>query len=148
MLYFAYGSNMDENQMDRMYPGGFKFISPGKLKNHKITFDCYSKALHSGVIDLVESRGDEIWGVVFDVTEDCARAMDNYEGVEGGMYQRKGCIVETQGGPLEAFLYTVCRKISFQPPSKKYLQKLVQGAKVHNLPKEYIKFLGSIPTLD
>ena len=44
MLYFAYGSNMDENQMDRMSPGGFKFISPGKLKGHKITFDCYSKS--------------------------------------------------------------------------------------------------------
>ena len=63
-LYFAYGSNMNWDQMRERCPSArFEFVA--KAEGLRFAFTRFSKKRQCGVADIVASPGSEVWGAVF-----------------------------------------------------------------------------------
>jgi len=143
MLYFAYGVNMERFQMRRRCPGS-RFVSKAKLADHELTFVRSSPSATSGVADLKMAKGKVVEGILWEITERDLKALDEYEGYPKE-YIRRTVVVETPDGKkVQALAYTVVNPRGEQPPSRRYLNLLIQGAEEHNLSEEYIAFLESI----
>jgi len=155
MLYFAYGSNMDCNQMRRRCPSAqFKFKA--KLSNYRLVFTRKSNGGY-GVADAVENSGSDIWGVVYEINGKDKSALDNFEGFRSKVnpkkndYFREECTVFEEGqqnNPIKVFAYFVQSKGGPYKTDLKYKKLLVTGAKFWGLPEEYIETLKQIETKD
>jgi len=144
MLYFAYGSNMDPGQMAERTPGG-RALGAARLSGYRLTFTRDSPAWGGGVGHIEVDPGDEVWGVLWELTSDHVDALDVYEAVELGVYTRERVTVAHDGGEVEAHAY-IAVKTDFKKPSKKYMSALIRGAEAHALPDEYVERLRAIET--
>lgn len=146
MLYFAYGSNMDPEQMDARCPGA-RLLGAARLDGWRLTFDRFSERRGGHVADIVPAPCAATWGVLWDVTPAHLDALDRFEGVAIGAYRRFTVAVRAGGdAPLEAVAYGVCEPERPGPPSPAYLAHLVRGARAADLPVWYIRFLQGFGT--
>lgn len=134
-LYFAYGSNLDENQMEQRCPtailhglarvNGYKFIINGR-----------------GVASLVESPEDIVEGVLWWIFPYDERALDWYEGVESGHYSGTTVQVEDlpSGETVEALVY-VATDVDYGTPRLGYLEIIIRAAERHGLGADYLEEL-------
>jgi gamma-glutamylcyclotransferase (GGCT)/AIG2-like uncharacterized protein YtfP len=86
---------------------------------------------------------DEVWGVLWEVTNADLAALDDYEGVDAGAYVRSTVIVEHDGIELNALVYLAVPH-GFKQPSKRYVDALVRGAEAHGVPVSYVKRLRDL----
>ena len=142
MKYFAYGSNMDPEQMAHRCPGAVA-LGPARLEGHRLTFTWDSTFWRGGVGDVVATLGDEVWGVLWEISDENERALDRYEGIDKDVYRRATVTVEHEGGTVEALIY-VATATDYKAPSKRYMRALVRGARAHGLPADYVAQLEGI----
>jgi gamma-glutamylcyclotransferase (GGCT)/AIG2-like uncharacterized protein YtfP len=83
MLYFAYGSNMDWNQIQERCPSS-RFIAIAVLPNHKLAFSRKSEERECGVADSLPEQGAEVWGVVYEIDDRDIGSLDYHEGYQPG----------------------------------------------------------------
>ncbi|HDN19555.1 MAG TPA: gamma-glutamylcyclotransferase [Candidatus Acetothermia bacterium] len=102
----------------------------------------------SGYANICPQRDSVVYGVLYALTEDELQKLDQYEGVPCH-YRRIILRVETKEGPQHAECYVAVEDKVKEglKPRKDYLQHLIQGAKEHNLPEEYILKLRNVETL-
>lgn len=100
IFYFAYGSNMDYNQMLERCPNS-KFAGTAVLRDHKIGFTRKSNKWNSGVADILVSPGDEVWGVLYSVSNEDLLLLDKFEGVSIRGYKRIVLAVEKRITKIE-----------------------------------------------
>lgn len=146
MLYFAYGSNMDPEQMALRCPGS-RLVGTARLPGYRLAFSRYSSKRNGGVADVVPDPDHEVWGVVWDLSEENLAILDGFEGYDPGgtcAYSRTRIEVESEQGTLEAEIYFATRQPNPPPPSRAYMQHLIEGAKAHGLPDDYLRMLESI----
>jgi gamma-glutamylcyclotransferase (GGCT)/AIG2-like uncharacterized protein YtfP len=155
MLYFAYGSNLDPEQMQSRCPGA-KVAGLAALRDHRLAFPLYSNTWGGGVSSIQLAHGDTVWGMLFDLTEDHLRTLDGFEGFRGAgdqhnVYDREQVTVELTRPDdgsfprrVRAFAY-VARPSNPSPPSRRYLETVLRGARAHRLPEEYIAKLAAVP---
>ncbi len=145
MLYFAYGSNMDPRQMRRRCPS-YRFVSIAKLEDHKLGFTRRSPRRRCGVADVIPSKGDEVWGVLYYIkTKHDIRALDKAEGFKEGRkrvngYERKTRKVLSPNSPrkaLNASVYIARPHNNPPPPSAHYIGLMLYGADHWNLPLDH-----------
>ena len=77
--YFAYGSNMDKYQIETRCPN-VKKIGKGLIPNYRIDFTRKSIKRNCGVADILESQGDTIWGIIYNITDEDLISLDRFEG--------------------------------------------------------------------
>jgi hypothetical protein len=142
VLYFAYGSNMDPVQMRERAPGA-RALGPARLPGWRLTFTRDSPGWGGGVGHIEPSGGDEVWGVLWDATEDDLAALDDYEGVAAGAYTRDRVRVLDGDREVEALVYLAVPR-GDKPPSGRYVAALVRGAEAHGLPQAYVEMLRSL----
>ncbi|MCH8063679.1 MAG: gamma-glutamylcyclotransferase, partial [Chloroflexi bacterium] len=87
MKYFAYGSNMNPDQIRCVSPKAV-FISTVRLQSHRLDFTRFSKRRCGGVADIVPDPNAETWGVLYEVEEEDLKALDKKEGVPVCAYKR------------------------------------------------------------
>ncbi len=145
MIYFAYGSNMDHEQMQTRCPG-HRVIGVGRLLNYALVFTRWSRAWHSGTADILPDRGREICGVLYNLTLEDLKRMDKFADYPNS-YVRQDVLIEAQGETLPALTYVAIRQGVFLP-SKSYLGRMIQGAEMNKMPEHYVDFLKSIGTHD
>jgi len=137
--YFAYGSNLDPQQMkEREVP----VIETQRacLADYRLAFNKRSQE-HGVAANIVPRHGAQVWGVLYRCSTEGVRKLDGYEGVSGGHYEHKQVRVGTEEGPvLEAMTYVAhpAHVISEGRPSDTYLSKILVGAEVHGLPATYV----------
>lgn len=148
MLYFAYGSNLDPTQMKQRCPG-HKVVGLAALADHKISFPRTSHTWGGGVASIQLAHGATLWGMVFELTEADLAALDEYEGWQGpadqhNVYDRELMFVELtrpEDGSfprrLRAWVY-VARPSNPAPPSRRYLDAVLAGARHHGLPEDHL----------
>jgi len=158
MFYFAYGSNLDPEQMRRRCPG-HAVIGMAELRDHRLTFPLTSHDWGGGVASVGVAHGSTVWGVAYDLTEADLSALDGYEhyvgpGNQHNLYDRESAsvhLVRADDGSfprrLQVWIY-VARQANPSPPSRRYLEAVVRGARYHRLPEEYVRKLEAIPVLD
>jgi gamma-glutamylcyclotransferase (GGCT)/AIG2-like uncharacterized protein YtfP len=154
MLYFAYGSNLDPQQLHQRCPSA-RFVTVAKLPDHRLAFTRYAKDRGCGTCDGVPETGQGIWGVVFDISEEDLRRMDKSEGYQPGRpsnenayirEQRKVLRDGKQGQPVLVWLYFANREPNPPLPNAAYKKQLVDGAKYWGLPEAYQVQLRRIET--
>ena len=142
VLYFAYGSNMDPVQMASRCPGATA-LGAARLEGWRLTFTRDSPGWGGGVGHIEKAPGDEVWGVLWDVTDEHLRSLDDYEGVAHRAYVRDTVTVRAGDRDVEAHVYIAVPRGS-KPPSKKYVAALVRGAEAFALPSEYVSRLRAL----
>jgi len=127
--YFAYGSNMDPGQMIDLKPH-FSIAGRTVLKEHALVFNGDSVTYGAVFADIIPKQEGAVEGVLYLVTERALTALDKFEGVDCGLYQRAFVVAEDKmGTPHRAMCYQIVHKaIVTVPPSVEYLPKLMKGA--------------------
>jgi gamma-glutamylcyclotransferase (GGCT)/AIG2-like uncharacterized protein YtfP len=154
MLYFAYGSNLDVDQMRARVPD-VRVVGLALLRDHRLTFPLRSEIWGGGAAGVTHAHGGSVWGALYEVSEEGLTALDRYEGWKGpgdhhNLYERDLATVELTrpddgSVPRRVRAYTYfARTLNPTPPTRRYLDTLLKGARHHRLPAEYIEWLESV----
>lgn len=158
MLYFAYGSNLDSEQMQRRCPGHV-VVGLAELREHKLVYPLTSHDWGGGVASVAVAHTESVWGIVYELTDAHIAALDAYEGYKGpgnehSLYERETMSVHLTRADdgsfprrMQALIY-LAKAANPGPPSRRYLDAILRGAKHHKLPAEYIAKLAATPTAD
>jgi gamma-glutamylcyclotransferase (GGCT)/AIG2-like uncharacterized protein YtfP len=87
--------------------------------------------------------GEEVWGVLWEITALDEERLDDYEGVDLGAYRKEAVGVEHEGREEKALVY-IANPRGRKAPSKRYVAALVRGAEAHGLPTRYVERLRSL----
>jgi gamma-glutamylcyclotransferase (GGCT)/AIG2-like uncharacterized protein YtfP len=127
--YFAYGSNMNLDQMKHRCKTARK-IAAASLEGWKLVF--------RGVADIVPGDIDDIVnGALFLIQAEDERALDVYEGFPH-LYIKKSVKVRTRDGYVEAMVYVMKdhdNRRDIHPPTNWYFEGIIDGYKHWNLPR-------------
>ena len=72
-LYFAYGSNINLEQMDYRCPDA-TVVGPVVLENYELLFR------RGGFATIEPKKGERVHGLLWSITPECERSLDLYEG--------------------------------------------------------------------
>src|SRR5258708_4106723 len=154
MLYFAYGSNMDPDQARERCPG-HQVVGLAALRDHRLIFPLYSNRWSGGVASVQLHHGETVWGVLYELTESDLASLDTWEGFRGpgdqhNVYDHEHVTVELvrpDDGSIprrvRSSIY-LARPSNASPPSRRYLDAILRGARHHRLPEEYIAKLNAV----
>lgn len=156
MLYFAYGSNLNHEQMLDRCPG-HSVVGLAELRDHRLVFPLHSHTWAGGVASVHAAHGPSVWGMLFELTDSDLAALDHYEGYRGpddqhNVYDRTPTYVELtrpDDGSIPRRVRAFCyfaRPSNPGPPSRRYLDAILDGARHHRLPEEYIAALARTVT--
>ncbi|TMQ73236.1 MAG: gamma-glutamylcyclotransferase [Candidatus Eisenbacteria bacterium] len=154
MLYFAYGSNLDPDQMRSRCPES-RVVGLAMLRDHRLTFPLYSEFWGGGAAGVSHAHGSTVWGVLYELSDDDLAKLDQYEGWRGvgdhhNLYDRDTVTVELTrpddgSVPRRVRAYTyLARTLNPTPPSRRYLDVVLKGARHHRLPPEYVEALAAV----
>jgi cation transport regulator ChaC len=137
ILYFAYGSCMDELSFKRTVgENGYKLMGRAVLPDFRLAFTLYSPNRMGGVADLLWSPGEKVEGILYQLNPEVLKDLDEREGVSHGRYKRIQVNVCHQGQKKMAMTYTVVKKESKEVcPHPSYLKEIMRGA--GRLSREY-----------
>ena len=150
MLYFAYGSNMCTGRLRRRVPSA-TFVSIAKLVAH--SFRLHKRSTDgSGKGDAFETGNplDNVWGVIFNIDERQKPTLDEAEGLGAGYEEKMASVLDEDGQEHRVILY-------FAEPSSIdntlrpyswYKRFVVDGARQHTLPNEYVDVIAAMPDMD
>lgn len=122
MLYFAYGSNLNKAQMRVRCPRA-RPREPLLLPDAVLRF--------RGVADVVYLKGAACEGALWEITPECERALDEYEGVNHrdenrGMYRKRYLTIRYRGAVVPVLYYQMNR-FGIMPPSQGYYDVIRRG---------------------
>ena len=143
---FAFGSNMCSGRF-RAY--GVSPEHAGRaavLPDHSLLFNKKSTDDRSGKANVTTAAGSEVWGVLYTVPD---ADLDKLDKGEGGYRRVRLPIRLTDNTPADAWVY-VARKPnddSALRPYTWYKRFLVEGAREHALPPDYIDQLERIQAI-
>jgi gamma-glutamylcyclotransferase (GGCT)/AIG2-like uncharacterized protein YtfP len=152
VLYFAYASNLAPRQMHERSPG-HTVVGVAAFPDHRIEFRGRSERWDGATATPVLSHGARVWGVVYEVSEADLQALDQFEGFQGpgdqhNIYDRQWITVDLER-PLDGSVPRRVRTHSYfihhggpGRPSRRYLETILEGARHHRLPEEYIEKLA------
>lgn len=122
-LYGAYGSNMNLEQMGYRCPEA-KVLGIGILEDYKLTF----RGRYKGVANIEPCKGREVPIVLWEITEDCERALDIYEGYPT-LYVKKEVEVKIKGKTKKAMVYIMDKQYTnmVAAPTEYYFNVIARG---------------------
>jgi len=139
-LYFAYGSNLDAEQMGERCPSSqMRFTA--ELRDHRLGFTYFSKRWQGGAADLIPEQGCSVWGVVYELA--CAELplLDRFE----AGYHRVALTVRRHDGELQDVLsYTVRGEKGKFHPTPTYRDKMLRWGRNWSFPDGYLESLGAL----
>ena len=141
VIYFAYGSNMKTSQLQSRVPSA-KALGRARLLGKRLA--CNKKSIDgSAKANLETSPGDVVWGVLFQID---LSELGKLDGVEVGYQREEVRILDEDGNPLKAHTY-ISNKLTDDPVlHDRYKQLIIDGAREHHLPEEYIATLEELPS--
>ncbi|MFC2005835.1 gamma-glutamylcyclotransferase family protein [Chloroflexota bacterium] len=126
MYYFAYGSNLNRKQMLECCPDSKpKFIAT--LPNYKLVFCGWSRQWRGGVASIKSFRGEKVPGAIYEISEQCLRRLDRYEGYPTNYNRLKIIVFDEDGEANEAITYIKTGQLEETRPSPEYLSTIQQG---------------------
>jgi gamma-glutamylcyclotransferase (GGCT)/AIG2-like uncharacterized protein YtfP len=134
--YFAYGSNLDLEQMRERCPTA-RPLEPASLLHHRLDFSYYSTRWQGGAADVIPHSDAIVWGALYAMDDASLQALDRYE----AGYTRVLIEVRDAGARRHtAVSYVVSRKGSFRP-SNVYLEKMLRWGQHWRFPVGYLRHL-------
>lgn len=136
MYYFAYGSNMVSGQMAIRCPNA-SVVGVACLKGYKFLINSRR------VGTVIPDQNHRVYGLLWDITPRDLLALDRYEDVKAGLYEKANAVVELLSGrQVEALIYLATDR-SIGLPRPRYMRDLVAAANQWELPQAYIQELAT-----
>lgn len=144
--YFAYGANMHDSAFRErrgMCPQEWR---PGRVRGYRLRFNLEGRPKGKAApANLCVDPRAEVWGVLYRITRRDLVHLDSTEGVPGWRYWQIWVNAEDiDSRPLKAATYMAQGKESDGNPSLRYLTLLRDGARAHDLPERWIRYLESV----
>jgi gamma-glutamylcyclotransferase (GGCT)/AIG2-like uncharacterized protein YtfP len=143
MKYFAYGSNMNYEQMKKRCPDS-RFLKRAYIEDYQFIYDGTSTIWHNPVGNIIPNKGKIVWGGLFEINKKDLVTLDKYENYPESYHRKIFEAVDDNGRILKAIVYFRSDQVQ-GIPTQKYQEIVVQGAHNCKLPKEYIENLIKIP---
>jgi gamma-glutamylcyclotransferase len=154
MLHFAFGSNMDPDQMTERCSSTI-FVGIALLPDHRLDFTRKSDHRGCGVAGVVEAPGEGVWGVVYEIDDAEVKKLDQHEGYKPGRRKndytrRKVSVLQggVSGDSVTAEAYFATPQPNPPKPNGAYKAQLLKGARHWGLPPEWVGLLERIETDD
>jgi cation transport regulator ChaC len=143
--YFAYGSNLSTGRKQER-TGLIRSARKAKLKGYRLAFnkDGGAGGVYANILPVTDG---EVWGGLYLCDVAAMAELDRREGVMGGHYERRSVTVSLDSGEeIEAVTYIAGERYIVQEgkPTDDYLAFIIEGAKDHKLPSEYIERIGKL----
>lgn len=138
-LYFAYGSNMSQEQMNQRGPGA-EIISAATLQGCRFLIN------ERGVATLLPNPDSLTPGVLWRISAEHEKSLDRFEGCAQGIYDK--CyreIITPDGGTARALVYIDHNNQQFGAPRDGYMERIIEGAVEHELPEAHVQMLSAWP---
>lgn len=132
LLYFAYGSNMNTNQMAFRCPDA-QVIDTVRLENYRLVFR--SNGGGKGVATILPEQGSFVDGVLWRISPKDEQSLDHYEGFPV-LYGKETVSVRTSDGKqIPVMAYTMNAPYRDVPalPSWEYLNGIITGCWQHQI---------------
>ena len=142
MYYFAYGSNMNWQQMQRRCPSS-RFVCVARLPDYQFGITRHSRLRDCGTANVFPAQGEEVWGIVYEVSDADLAVLDTFE--DG--YRREMISLlpdEDRQMPLQVLVYIAEIEPNVPRPNAEYRRLLVEGAKHWQLPSPYQTLLEAL----
>ena len=137
MFYFAYGSNMNHEQMRKRCPYS-NFVGAAYLNNAGFRYDGFSGAWNDkAVANIVSNDGEKVWGGLFEVSENDLAKLDRHEGFPKSYGKKVAHVIDAEGNTYDAWVYFRIGEMKGDP-SEKYRKVVLEGARDCNLPEDYV----------
>ena len=151
LYYFAYGSNMSTGRLRARVPSA-RPVFVTQLRGHTLKFHKRSEMDGSAKAD-AEHTGqdaDVVWGVVFELEADQKPDLDAAEGLHHGYEEKQISLKDCAGQIYQAWVYFASgsHKSATLKPFSWYLRFVVEGAKRHGLPHEYVELLERVESIE
>ena len=130
-LYFAYGSNLNHEQMQLRCKDA-EYIKNIFLEIYKLSFCAVSRDY--GVANVVKKSGSKVPGGLWKISEEDEKVLDDYEGYPN-LYSKE--YFNTNGEKV--LFYIIKNDFKYKTPLRRYLNTINQGYIDCNLDREYLK---------
>lgn len=142
-LYFAFGSNLDADQMAERCPGA-RAAFRARLVDHRIAFTHPSRRWGGGAADIVPAAGECVWGLVWELADGQLELMDRFE---LGYERVELSVRDAADRPHLASTYRVLDKGEHRP-TRLYLDKMLRWGARWAFPDDYLARLRAVATRD
>lgn len=135
MQLFIYADNLNPTQLKRRAPE-HKFVCKAHLPDHTIQFCRWSSQWRCGLASIAPSPGEQVWGAVFDITEEDLKILDEFEGeVPPGAYRHLQVTVVSEEGEKLLVTTHAATPIGKFKPKEHYLEWVTKGVTHWGLPE-------------
>ncbi len=132
-LYFAYGSNINLDQMDYRCPDAC-VVGPVVLENYELLFR------RGGFATIAPCEGGRVHGLLWSLTPDCERSLDRYEGYPRFYNKEQVTVRDGLGRELSVMAYVMDERFREpQMPSTDYYNGILKGYRQNRLPVTALK---------
>jgi len=136
MYYFAYGTNMNYEHMRRIAGRHFTVLGVATLPDYEFGID------QRGYNNSRPKKGSKVWGVLYEVDDECIAALDNYEGYPEVFGRIEVTVTDFAGSQKKAWMYLQPSEAFGGTKAKEeHIKRILAGAEENHLPQEWIKFL-------
>ena len=137
-LYFAYGSNINLNQMAVRCPDA-KVVEPAVLENYELLFRGNGSSF--GVATIAPKEGSQVQGLLWKITPYCEMSLDIYEGYPR-LYEKQAITLCTKSGKqVWAMAYVMTHEWKRIPttPVPSYYTGILEGFQQNGLPEQALE---------
>lgn len=133
-LYFAYGSNINLEQMAHRCPDA-QIVGPVTLENYELRFR------GSGFATVTPKNGSVVHGLLWKLTPESERALDRYEGYPRHYTKEQVSVRTADGAAVSVMAYIMAEPMCRQSalPSPYYYRAIQQGFEANGLPVESLE---------
>ncbi|HWQ40538.1 MAG TPA: gamma-glutamylcyclotransferase family protein [Desulfosporosinus sp.] len=147
--YFAYGADMNSAQIKQRCSSP-KVLGIARLPGYKVEFYGYSALWDGAQETVVPDLQSEVWGVLYELQFHDCESLDTYQDARvngmGAYFHYPVDVITMDQETIASIIYKKDVLEEAKLPSTEYLDFIVQGAKEHGLPAEYITLLESKKT--
>jgi gamma-glutamylcyclotransferase (GGCT)/AIG2-like uncharacterized protein YtfP len=141
VLYAAYGSNLDPQQMATRCPHS-PHRGTGWLTGWRITFG--GEGWDGALPTLVEDPESQVFVGLYDVTDADEARLDQWESADSGLYRKLRLRIATLDGEAPAWVY-VLNDFEGGVPSARTIGILADAAEAAGAPADYLAELRGRP---
>ena len=133
-LYFAYGSNINLEQMEHRCPDA-QLVGPVTLQNYELQFR------GSGFATVSPKKGSVVHGLLWKLTPEYEQALDRYEGYPRHYIKETVTVQTVDGSKIPVMAYIMAEPLCRQPalPSPYYYRVIQRGFEANGLPVDSLR---------
>lgn len=144
---YIYCEWLDSSLVKKWIPDA-RLVTTALCPDHKVSFVSYEDdngEKFEGGCCLTDAPGEDLYGVVWQVSEEALLSLDKLVKVNEGKYTREYRAVKGSNGVAYATVsHSIKNPAGVSLPSEAYLSHMVNGAKEFDFPAEYIEKLEKL----